>query len=341
MKRRALLTAMAAAAALAAALPRIALAQRAGKLPVVGFVASTASPEEMRAPENYRPFQKAFLLGLRERGWEEGRNLLIERHTAEGKLERAQAIFADLVARKVDLIYTSGSIGIVQMPAEAVRATKTIPIVFVGGGADPVGSGLVSSLARPGGNVTGLTVNLGVEFSLKRLEILKEIAPRIKRVAFLGPGQDFHKNIDRIRASIDKLGLTMILAAVEKAEDYEAAFAGARRGAADAMLVSSVPLNLMHRAHIVALAAKHRLPAEYFFREAVEAGGLVAYGVDLLDLGKRSAGYVDRILRGAKPGDLPVEQPSKFLLAINLKTAKELGLAIPQSVLLRANEVVE
>ena len=337
MNRRTLLKVL----AVAAALPRIALAQRTAKLPVVGFVASTASPEEMRGPESNRPFQNAFLLGLRERGWEEGRNLLIERHTAESKLERAQAIFADLAARKVDLIYTSGSIGAVPMPAEALRATKTIPIVFVGGGMDPVGSGLISSLARPGGNVTGLTVNIGLDFALKRLELLKEIAPRIKRVAFLGPGQDFYKNIDPMRASIDKLGLTLILAAVDKAEDYEAAFASARREGADAIFLSNVALNHMHRARIVALAAKHRLPAEYFHREAVEAGGLVAYGVDLLDLARRSAGYVDRILRGAKPGDLPVEQPSKFLLAINLKTAKELGLTIPQSVLLRANEVVE
>jgi len=337
MKRRALLTAI----AVAAALPRIALAQRAGKLPVVGFVASTASPAELRGPEHYGPFLRAFLLGLRERGWEEGRNLQVELHTAEGKLERARAIFADLAARKVDVIYTSGSIGVVQMPAEALRATKTIPIVFVGGGADPASSGLVSSLARPGGSVTGLTLSLGLEFSLKRLELLKELAPAIKRVAYLGPRQDFDKSIDRLRAGIDTLGLVMILAAADKAEDYEAAFATARRERADAMFVSNVPLNRMHTERIVALAAKHRLPAEYFFRESVEAGGLLAYGVDLLDLAKRSAGYVDRILRGAKPSDLPVEQPSKFSLAINLKTAKALALTIPQSVLLRVDRVVE
>ena len=200
---------------------------------------------------------------------------------------------------------------------------------------------LISSFARPGGNVTGLTVNLGFDFALKRLEILKEIAPRIRRVAFLGPQQDFDRNLDKVRAGIAQLGLTTFLAAVDKAEDYEAAFASARREGADAIFVSNVPLNHMHRARIVALAAKHRLAAEYFHREAVEAGGLVAYGVDLLDLAKRSAHYVDRILRGAKPGDLPVEQPSKFSLAINLKTAKALGIVIPQSLLLRADTVIE
>ena len=336
MRRRIVLVSLC-ATALA---PRAVFAQRPG-LPVVGFVVSHAKPAELLPSTPPGPYMRAFLAGLREFGWEEGRNIVIERHTAEGQVEQAHAIFSGLVARKVSLIYTTGSLGIVQMVALAQRETRTIPIVFVGGGADPVAAGIVKSLARPGGNATGLTVNLDVEFALKRLELLKQIAPRIKRVAFLGAGADYEKNIPSLREGIASLGLVPLLAAAEKAEDYEQAFATAARERADAVFVSNVTLNRLNADRIIALAARYRLPAEYFFRDAVQAGGLASYGVDLFDLARRSAGYVVRILRGANPADLPVERPSKFTLAINLKTARALGLDIPQSVLLRADQVIE
>ena len=335
VKRRTLLAWLCAGLA-----PRVVLAQRAS-LPVVSFVASNVRLEELLPSSPPGPYLRSFLQGLREFGWEDGRNLVIERHTAEGRLDRAQAIFADLVTRKVNVIYVSGSIGVTQMPALALRATRNIPIVFVGGGADPVAGGIVQSLARPGGNATGLTVNLGIEFGLKRLELLKEIAPRVKRVAFLGSAEEFARNDERVREGVARLGLVMLLAAVEKAADYEPAFATAVRERADAVFVSNVSLNRANAEQIVALAARHRLPAEHFFRESVRAGGLAAYGVDLNDLARRSANHVDRILRGANPADLPVERPSKFTLAINQKTARALGLTIPQTVLLRADEVIE
>lgn len=326
-----------ATAALAAPFP--ALPQKSGRIPILAIVGNSA-PSELAAPPSET--MRVLLHRLRELGWEDGRTLRIERHTAEGKLERAQAVFADLAARKVDVIHTQGNVGAHLMPEVAQRATRTIPIVFIGGGVDPVGQGLVASLARPGGNLTGLTVSLGIDFSLKRLELLKEIVPGIKRVAVLGPrGSDFEANIERLRGGLARLGLSPILAPADKEDDYEQEFETAVRERADGVFVVNVSLNLRHRSRIAALAARHRLPAMYFFRESVEAGGLAAYGVDLLDLNRRSAGYVDRILRGAKPGDLPVELPTKFELSINLKTAKALGLKVPQSILLRADRVIE
>lgn len=328
MKRR---TVLASLGALALA-PRLTLAQRAS-LPVVAYVSSHLPPS--------RTAPQTFTDALRALGWEDGRNVVIEFRTAEGSIERAQAIFADLVARKVSLIYTAGGWGVVVMPALALKATRTIPIVFVGGGSDPVASGIVASFARPGGNITGFNVTRGPEFALKRLELLKELAPRIKRVAFLGSKEDFDLGDRLLKAGASKLGLVMVLTVAVKPEDLEPAFEQAKRERADAMFVSNLPMNRDHAGRIAALAARHRLPAEYFYPESVEAGGLAAYGVDILDLIRRAAGYVDKILRGTKPADLPVEQPSKFTLVINLKTAHALGLTIPQVVLLRADRVIE
>lgn len=329
MRRRTLL-----ASVLAAALaPRSLLAQRAS-LPVVAFVSS-----HLRAGP--QPMLQAFTDTLRALGWEDGRNIVIEVHSAEGRIERAQPIFADLVARKVNLIYATGGWGVVVMPGLALKATRTIPIVFVGGGPDPVASGLVASLARPGGNVTGFNVTRGADFALKRLELLKEIAPRTKRVAFLGSKEDFEVGGRLLETGVSKLGLVMLLTQAVKPEELDQAFEQAKRERADAVFVSNLPMNRDQAGRIAALAARHRLPAEYFYPESVEAGGLAAYGVDILDLVRRSAGYVDRILRGTKPADLPIEQPSKFILAINLKTARALGLTIPQAVLLRADKVIE
>ena len=330
MNRRTVLASFC-AAALA---PRRSFSQRAN-LPVIACVHSHSVPGRPQAS------MQAFVESLRALGWEDGRNAVIELHSAEGRIERAQAIFADLAARKVSLIYTIGGWGGTVMPGLALKATRTIPIVFVGGGSDPVASGLVASLARPGGNVTGFNVTRGPDFALKRLELLKEIAPRIKRVAFLGSKDDFEVGERLLQAGVSKLGLVMLLTEAVKPEDLGQAFEQAKRERADAVFVSNLPMNRDHAARIAALAARHRLPAEYFYPESVEAGGLAAYGVDLLDLVRRSAGYADRILRGTKPADLPVEQPSKFILAINLKTARALGLTIPQSVLLRADRVIE
>jgi putative ABC transport system substrate-binding protein len=316
-------------------------AQRAAAMPVVAFVAGTPAAAELAGPEPRNDYARAFLQRMRELGWEHGRNILIERHSAEGRPERARAIFADLAARKAAVIVTAGNVGTENMADEARNATRAIPIVFVGGGSDPVARGLVASLSRPGGNVTGFLVNIGFEFFLKRLEVLKEIAPGIKRVAVLGPVLDLGPNATEIQAGLRKLGISLVLAQADKAEDFAAAFAGAVRAQADAVYVTNVSLNRLNAPRIIALAAKHRLPAEYFFRESVEAGGLASYGVDLLELARRSAGYVDRILRGARPADLPIELPSKFELTINLKTAKALGLAIPRSLLLRADRVIE
>ena len=328
-RRRALLIA---SGAYAAFLPFSAMPQKAGKVPVLAVVFGHGAQ-----PQPGGPLQQRLL----ELGWEDGRNLRIERHTAEGRLERAQAIFADLAARSVDIIYTSGNLGAHVMAELAQRATRSIPIVFSGGGADPVGQGLVASLARPGGNVTGFTVSLGPELAHKRLELLKEIVPGIKRVAVLGPRAEYEANIERLRDGFAKLGLSVFLVPAETEDDYEQAFATAVRERADGVLVVNVSLNFVHRSRIVALAARHRLPAEYFFRQSVESGGLVAYGVDVSDIARRAAGYIDRILRGARPGDLPVQLPTKLELSINLKTAKALGLKVPQSILLRADRVIE
>ena len=333
MKRRHLLIASGAYAAL---LPFSARPQKPGKVPILAIVSGHgAQPQPGIALRS--PLQQRLL----ELGWEDGRNLRIERHTAEGQLERARAIFADLAARSVDIIYTSGTLGSHVMAELAQRATRSIPIVFNGGGIDPVGQGLVASLARPGGNVTGFSISLGPEFALKRLELMKQIVPGIKRVAALGPVAHFEANIQHWRDGLAMLGLSLFPAPVEKEDDYERAFATAMRERANGLLVVNVSLNYVHRSRIIALAARHRLPAEYFFREAVDSGGLAAYGVDVLDLQHGAAGYIDRILRGARPGDLPIVLPTKFELSINLKTAKALGLTIPQQVLLRADRVIE
>ncbi len=319
--------------------PLAAWAQQTGKVPVLAYVTVAGAASDPAAKPG-SPLN-VFASRLRELGWEDGRNIVIERHSADGRLDRARAIFAEVSARKVDLIFTSGTVGGQQMPVEALRATRSIPIVFVGGGADPVARGIVASLAKPGGNATGFSVYIGYEFVSKRLQLLKEIAPRIERVAFLETKADFDRYIDQVRPALAQVGLTPILAAVETADDYEQAFASAARERADAIFVASTPIHRQHASRIAALAARYRLPGEYFFRESVEAGGLAAYGVDMLELSRRSAGYVDKILRGAKPGDLPVELPSKFELTINLKAAGALGLTVPKSVLLRADRVIE
>jgi putative ABC transport system substrate-binding protein len=282
----------------------------------------------------------AFLQGLRDLGYVEGRNVVIEYRDAEGKLERLPALAAELVALKVDVILAEGgTLG----PRVAMQATTTIPIVFVAG--DPVGSGLVTSLARPGGNVTGLS-SLGPELVGKRLELLKQALPGVDRVAVLRQPTALGERTakDMLKAAdvaARALGVQPQFIEAQGPDDFDRAFSDMTRARAGALTLLPSARFLREHRRLVDLAAKNRLPAVYTSREFVDAGGLMSSGANQPDLFRRAATYVDKILKGAKPGDLPVEQPTKFELVINLKTAKALGLTIPQSVLAHADEVIQ
>ena len=282
----------------------------------------------------------AFLQGLHDLGYLEGRNLAMEYRDAEGRVDRFPALAADLVARKPDVIVASGTLAALAVK----RATNSIPIVFPTVG-DPVADGLVTSLARPGGNVTGLS-NLTAELVGKCLELLQQAFPRVSRVAILWPPGAFAQRTEtevRTRAVVAARALGMRLRFVETRgpADFDKAFSDMGREHADALIVVLTAMFFTERRRLVDLAAKVRLPVVYGSRESVDAGGLMSYGPNLADSFRRSAAYVDKILKGAKPGDLPVEQPTKFDLVVNLKTAKALGLAIPQSLLQRADQVIE
>jgi putative ABC transport system substrate-binding protein len=279
----------------------------------------------------------AFKQGLRDHGYVEGQNLIIEMRLSEGKTERFPALAAELVRLKVDVIVTAQT----SSTLAAKKATTTIPIVMAAVG-DPVGAGLVGSLARPGGNITGLSL-LNPALSGKRVELLKEILPGATRLGVLGnPTNPWTALMVReIEVVARTLGMQVQRLEVERPTDFEAAFGAATRGRAAALLVLEDPMIFGYRPTIVGLAAKSRLPAAYGLREFVDVGGLMSYGANLPDLWRRAATYVDKILKGTKPGDLPVEQPTKFELVINLKTAKALGLTIPPSLLGRADEVIE
>jgi len=307
-------------------------AQQAAKIARLGFLGNSVTA--------LAHLRKAFLEGLRDLGYVEGRNVMIEYRYAEGKLERFPALAAELVALKVEVI--------VALPTPAAQAAKqvtnTIPIVFAGSG-DPVANGLVTSLARPGGNVTGLS-GLGPELVGKCLEQLKQAVPGVSRVAVLwqpgGQGERADRNNLKVaEVAARALGMRLQIVEARGTADFDRAFSDMTTARADALTV--LPSNMFNteRRRLVDLAAKNRLPAVYQFREYVDAGGLMAYGANLADLNRRAAIYVDKILKGAKPGDLPVEQPTKFELVINLKTAKALGLTIPPSVLGRADEVIQ
>ena len=326
------------AASLAALAPAAAFGQGAAKRPVVAYVYGSLPTSALTGPDPANPNTRAFVDRLRELGWEDGRNMVLERHGAGGSRERAQAIFADVAGRKVDVIYSAATAGGTVIAVYAVKATRTIPIVFAGS-SDPVGMGLVASLARPGANVTGVATGISFEIVGKRLELLKALAPGIKRVAFLDPkGAPSYGFAQQAAA---RLGMTLVFVEVEQAEQYDNAFAIAARERSDAVMVGADSVHQVHGSRIAALAAQRRLPVAGYFSGLPEAGGLMSYGIDFLDLARNGAGYVDKILRGAKPADLPVEQPRKFEFVVNLKTARALGLAIPQSVLLRADRVIE
>jgi putative ABC transport system substrate-binding protein len=308
--------------------PLVAEAQQTAKLPTIGLLAaSTPSTDGHRIA--------AFSQRLRELGWTEGRNIAFEYRWAEGRSARFAELAAELVRLKVDVIVTWGT------PIYAAKqATSVIPIVFPVAG-DPVGTGLVASLARPGGNLTGFSTQHS-EMQIKRLEILRQIVPNLRRLAIMG-------NIDtpgavvamrELREMAPTLGLQVTVSEVRQAEDLAPAFQ-TLKGRADALLVYPDFLFNKNRDRVAALALDARMPTMHGFREPVEAGGLLSYGPDYLELFRGTADYVDKILHGAKPADLPVEQPTKFELVINLTTAKALGLTIPQSLLLRADQVIE
>ena len=313
------------------ALLRAQPARPAGKVPRVGYLAFSS-------PLTRADLHEAFTQGLRELGWRDGHNIAIEYRFAEGRAERLPTLASELVHAQVDVIVAAGG------NAVAVAASKatSIPIVAIGV-SNPVRLGLAASLARPGANLTGLAFSVDLESITKGLQLLTEAIPAARRVAVLtnprNPAQpDAVADLTKAGRS---LGLELQFLQAGNADEIELAFAAMVAERATALFVVPESLFIAHRAHLAELAAKHRLPTMHGVRENVDAGGLLAYGPSLSAQARRAATYVDKILRGAKPGDLPIEQPTKFELIINLKTAKALGITIPQSVLLRADEVIQ
>jgi len=299
------------------------------KIPRIGYLSAT-SPSAVSARI------EAFRQGLRELGYVEGKNIIIEWRFGEGKPDRLLALAAELVSLKVDIIVTAGQ----TVTRAAKEATKTIPIVMTNEG-DPVGTGFVASLAQPGGNITGLST-LRPEISGKQLELLKEIVPRLSRVAVLGtsPVPGTAQALKEIELAARAFKLQLQYLDVLNPKDIETTFQAASNGRADAVLVLSSPVLNAHRKQVIALAVKSRLPAIYPQGDYMDAGGLMFYGPSITDLSRRAATYVDKILKGRKPADLPVEQPMKFEFIVNLKAAKQIGLTIPPNVLVRVDKVI-
>jgi putative tryptophan/tyrosine transport system substrate-binding protein len=311
----------------------IAEAQQAKKFPRLGYLSSADPARDSVGSEAIR-------LALRERGYVEGQNITTEYRYAEGKRDRVPELAAELVRLKVDIIVVAGGLRTIQA---AKDATKTIPIVMTGEGSDPVRAGLIESLARPGGNVTGVTL-LSRELGGKQLELLKEAVPKVTRVAFLydltNPANVLEVKED-LSAAARTLNLTIQPWEVRGKDDFDRVFTEMGKQRPDGLYVPSDPLMRDNQKRIVGFALKSRLPSTYDYREAVDAGALMYYGADRADSYRRVAIYVDKILKGAKPADLPVEQPTKFEFVINLKTAKQIGLTIPQKVLVRADKVIK
>jgi putative ABC transport system substrate-binding protein len=314
------------------AAPRAALAQQAARPARIGYLAlDTAGGLHLK---------EAFPNALRDLGYAEGRDVVIEFRDAEGKVDRFPALAAELVALKVDLIFAPSTLAALA----AMRATSTIPIVFAGA-ADPVADGLVARLPRPGGNVTGLS-NLSSELVGKRLELINKVVPGSGRVAVLwqtvGTGGRAEKDmLKATEVTASALGMGLQFFEARTPAEIERAFPEMIRARVGALMVLPIGMFFSERRRLVSLAATNRLPAIYPSREFVEIGGLMSYGANLIDLLRRAAAYADRILKGAKPGDLPVEQPTKFELLINLKTARNLALAIPPEVAARADQVIQ
>ena len=324
IERRKFLAALGGAAA---AWPLAALAQQPGRLPTVGFLGTDAS--------GWSPWTAAFVQRLHELGWIEGRTIAIEYRWSEGRPERHAEIAAEFVRLQVDVIVSNA----IAVPT-LMQATEVIPIVFALG-LDPVAAGVVASLARPGGNVTGLSTQ-STDVASKRLELLHEVLPRLRRLAIIG-NVDFPQGVlemVEVQAVARGLGIEVAPLEIRRAEDIAPAFE-ALKAQADALYVVGDALVNANRTRIMTFSLSARLPTIFNTRSFVQAGGLMSYGPNLTDLFRRAGDYVDKILRGAKPGEIPVEQPTKFDLVINLTTAKAIGLKIPEAFLLRADEVIE
>jgi putative tryptophan/tyrosine transport system substrate-binding protein len=300
------------------------------KVPRIGFLSAVS-------PSNISARMEAFRQGLHELGYVEGQNIVIEYRYAEGKLDRVNELTADLIRLKVDIIVSAGP----AITRSAKKATDTIPIVMAFD-SDPVGSGFIASLARPGGNITGLSA-LFPEISGKQLELLKETVPRLSRVTVFGNSTEpaNRSSLKELELAAEVLVVHLQNLDVLDLKDIETAFQTATKGHADAVLVLTSAITNFQRKLIAELAVKSRLPAIYYAPEFVEDGGLMSYGVSIPDLFRRAATYVDKILKGRKPADLPVEQPTKFEFVINLKAAKQIGLTIPPNVLVRADKVIK
>jgi len=304
-------------------------AQQPTRVPRIGYLFAPS-------PSSYTARTEAFRQGLRDTGYVEGKDIFIEWRSAEGKLDRLPTLAAELVHLKVDVIVAGGP-----TPARAAKdATSTIPIVMAQH-TDPVGSGLVASLARPGGNITGLST-LAPEVSGKRLEILKEVLPKLSRVAVFETSttESSAQELKGVKPASETLGLKLQLLDIIGSKDLETAFRAAQKERAEAILVVSSGVIANRQTEIAKLAIESRIPAMYYRSDFVEAGGLMSYAVSFTDLDRRAATYVDKILKGAKPADLPVEQPKKFDFFVNLKAAKQIGLIVPPNVLARADRVI-
>jgi putative tryptophan/tyrosine transport system substrate-binding protein len=313
-----------------AAWPFAARAQHGGKIPRVGFMGNSTAALEANL---IGPFRE----GLREHGYEEGRNLDIVFRWAEGRYERFPALIAELIAADVDVIVTAGT------PAALAvkKATSTVPVVMAAIG-DPVGSGVVQNLARPGGNITGLSA-IAPDLEGKRLELLREVVPHLANVAFfLNPANEFHTvSMRQALTAAQALNIRLQPREVSKSEDLEPALASIIKEKPDGLLILADRVFLHNRQRMMDFATEHRLPSVNAYRELVEAGGLMSYGPDYGEMHRRAADYVDRILKGARPGDLPVEQPTRFTLIVNLKAAKAIGLEVPPTLVARADDVIE
>jgi putative ABC transport system substrate-binding protein len=305
-------------------------AQSPGKVPRLGYLWLGAPGSETSTIEGLRQ-------GFRELGYVEGQNILIEYRYAEGKPERLPDLAAELLRLPVDVMLSPGTV----VTRVVQQATTVVPVVSTTG--DPVGSGFVASLARPGGNITGLSLQPGgCELDGKRLQLLKEALPKVSRVASIWNPENSSdmQCLPETRAAAASLGLQRTWFPIRRTEELDRTLGAIVRQRAEALYVAGDPLLVSHRQRIVEFAARHRLPAMYGLRDFVEAGGLIAYSTSIFDLWRRAATYVDRILKGARPAELPVEQPTKFELVVNLETARALGLTIPQSLLLRADDVI-
>jgi putative ABC transport system substrate-binding protein len=329
LTRRDFITLLGGAAVMSLSWPLGARAQQSRKLPTIGFLGANAASAQTQ-------WTAAFVQRLRELGWIEGRTVSIEYRWAEGRSERYTEIAAEFVRLKVDVIVTAGN----EAAIAAKQVTSVIPIVFAVAG-DPIGTGLVASLARPGGNVTGLSIQ-NTDLAGKRLELLREVVPGMRRLAIMAhiSSPNAVKEMREVQATARTLGIEVSTLEIRRAEDIVPVFE-ALKGRADALYVCGDPLLNTNRTRLNTLALAARVPTIHGFREHVEAGGLMSYGTNFTDLFRRAADYVDKILRGAKPGDLPVEQPTKFDLVVNLTTAKALGLKIPDKLLFTANAVIE